>query len=116
MPRRKEKWPRAMIQKIDQLSRAANVAAHRADCLAECADLNLHAAVASKMVHCPAAVAAQHAGSVRVIQHHNAVEFLSEAAELRQGRDIAIHGKNTVRDEQLMAGPVFRFLAEPLAI
>ncbi len=48
-----------MVEKIDQFARAANVSAHRADGLAERADLNVHAAVAAEVVHGAAPVAAR---------------------------------------------------------
>src|SRR5258708_34004311 len=45
-----QKWPRAAIQEINQLTRAANVAANRANGLAESAHLNWDASVTSPVV------------------------------------------------------------------
>ena len=88
---RKEKWPRAEIQKIDQVPRAANVSAHRADRFTQRTHLDVHAAVALVMVHGPAPAAAQHPRSMRVVHHHDAAIFFGKVAKLRQRRDISVH-------------------------
>src|SRR5712675_2810405 len=61
-----QKWPRAAIQEIDQVSRAANVAAHRTNRFAERANLNVHAPVTAQVIDGSAAIAPQHAGGMRV--------------------------------------------------
>ena len=58
----------------------------------------------------------EHAGRVRVIDHHDAIEFFGEAAQFGERRNVAVHGKHAVGDQQFVAGPVFGFLAEALAI
>src|SRR5258706_2711639 len=59
-----QKRPRAAIQEINQLTRAANVASHRANRFAERAYLNVDASVTSEVIDCAAAIASQHAGGV----------------------------------------------------
>src|SRR5207253_1055127 len=61
MRSREQKWAGAVIEEINQVARAANVAAERADGLGERADLDVHASVDVEMINGSAAVAAQHA-------------------------------------------------------
>ena len=58
------------------------------------------------MVDGAAPVAAEHAGGVRVVDHHDGAVFFGEIGELRQRADVAIHGEDAVGDEQLVAGLV----------
>src|SRR4029077_10876511 len=101
----KDERPGAMIEELDQLARTADVASERADGFAERADLDVHAAMAAEMIDGTAAAAAEDAGGVGVVDHHDAVEFLGEVAELRQRGDVAFHGKDAVGDQELLAGP-----------
>ena len=78
--------------------RAADVAAERADGLRERADLNIHAAVQIEVIHRAAAVAAQDAGRMGVVDHHDAAVLLGEFGKLRQRADVAVHGKHAVGD------------------
>ena len=102
-----QKRPGAMVEKIDEVARAADVAAERADGLGERAYLDVHAAVHLEVVDSAAAVAAEHAGGMRVIDHHDGAVFFGERAQPGQRADVAIHGKNAVGDEQLVAGLIF---------
>ena len=76
----------------------------------------MHAAVALVMVHGPAPAASQHARSVRVVHHHDAVVFLGEFAQFRQRRDIAVHRENAVRDDQLLSRKIRVLLQDALAV
>ena len=61
------------------------------------------------MVHRAAPVAPQHAGRVRVVDHHDGAMPCGRFHQPRQWRDIAIHGKDAVRDQQLAARNAFEF-------
>src|SRR6202453_1130308 len=111
-----KKRPRALVQKMNQVGRAADVAANRTDCLAESADLNIDASMAVEMIHGTASVFSQDAGRVGVIDHHDAVIFFSEIAKGRQIRNIPVHREDAVRDQKFLAWPVFGFLQHALAI
>src|SRR5207302_11326187 len=80
MRSREQKWPGAVVEKINQVARAANVAAERADGFGERADLDVHAPVDVEMINGSAAVAAQHAGGVSVIHHHDGAVLFGEIA------------------------------------
>ena len=56
-----------------------------------------------EVVNGAAAVAAQHAGSVGVIDHHDGSISFGQIAKLRQRADVAVHGKDAVGDQQLSA-------------
>ena len=103
---REQERPRAMIEKLDQVARAADVAAERADGLRERADLDIDAAMQVEVVDGAAAVAAQHARGVRVVDHHDRAIFLGQRAKAGQRADVAVHGEDAVGDEQLAAGLV----------
>ena len=83
MRRREQERPRAVIEKIDQIARAADVSAERADRLRQRADLNIDAAVHVEVIDGAAAVAAQHAGGVRVVDHHDGAVFFGQVAQAR---------------------------------
>src|SRR2546423_1706615 len=54
--------------------------------------------------------------SMRVVHHHDAVVFFSEVAQLRQRRDVAVHGKNAVRDNQFFPRKIRVFLQDAFAV
>src|SRR5579862_394796 len=112
----KQKGPSAQIKKIDQVARPTNVAAHDADGFAQRTDLNVHATVAIEMVHSAAAAAAEHAAGVRVVHHHDAVVFFGQVAQLRQRGDVAIHRKDAVGNDELLAGEAGVFLQDTVAV
>jgi len=107
---------RAVVEEVDEFARAADVTSHDADGFAERADLNVNAAVAAEVIDGAAAAAAEDAGGMGVINHHDAIVFFGEVAEFRERSDIAIHGEDAIGDEEFVAGPVFRFLADAFAI
>src|SRR2546426_10238351 len=119
--RRRMSWgekerPSAQVQIVNQIARAADVSSHGADGLAERADLNVYAAVAAGMVHRAAPTAPENAGGMGVVHHHDAIVFFRQVAELRQRRDVAVHGEDAIGDQQLVAGEIFRLFASALAI
>ena len=63
-----------------------------------------------------AAIAAQNAGGVRVIDHHDGAVFVGNIAELVDGADIAVHGKDAVGDDELAAGLVLDLLQQLFAV
>ena len=82
-----EKRPGAVVEVVDQVAAAADVAAQRADGFRERAHLHVHLAVHAKMIDRPAAVAAQHARGVGVVDHHDgAVLFGQRRRACRPGR------------------------------
>ncbi len=76
----------AMVEKLDQVARAANVAAQRADGLRQRAHLHVDAAVQVEVIDGAAPVAAQHAGGVRVVDHHDGAVFFGQRGQLRAAR------------------------------
>ena len=85
-----------MIKEVNQVARAANVSAERADGLGERTHLHVNAAVHVEVVNGAATIAAEDAGGVCVIHHHDGAIFFGEIAERGQRTDIAIHGKDAV--------------------
>ena len=94
----------AMIEKVDQVAGAANVSAQRANRLRQRAHLDVDPAVHTEVIDGAATVAAQHAGSVRVVHHHDGAVLLRELAQRGQRADVAVHGEHAVGDQQLVAG------------
>ena len=97
---------RTVVEEVDEVARATDVAAERTDCLGESSDLYIDAAVDVEVIDCAAAVAAEHAGCVGVVDHHDGAVFFGEIAERREGADVAVHGEDAVSDEELFAGLV----------
>ena len=63
-----------------------------------------------------AAVAAQHAGGVRVVDHHDGAVLLGQRGQLVHRPDVAVHREHAVGDHQLVAGLVGHFLQQLLAV
>src|SRR5208282_3639209 len=101
MRSRKQKRPRAVIEKIDQIARTADVAAESADRFRQGSNLNVDAPVHPEMIDGAASVAAEHTGSVRVVDHHDCAVFLSRLAQPGQRADVAVHREHAVGDQQL---------------
>src|SRR6185437_1777977 len=99
MRRGEQERAAAMIEEVDEVARAANIAADGTDGFAERADLNVNASVAAQMIDGTASVTAQDAGGVRIVDHHDAIVFFGETAKLRKRRDVALHRKNAVGDK-----------------
>ena len=96
-----------MVEKIDQVAGAADVSAERADGFRKSSDLDIHASVDVEMIDGAAAVAAENAGGVGVVDHHDGAVFFCEVAQARERADVAVHGEDAIGDEQLFAGLVF---------
>ena len=101
MRRREQERPRAVIEELDERPAAGDVAAERADRLRQRADLDVDAAVHAEVIDRAAAVRAEHAARMRIVDHHDAAELLGERAQLRQRAEIAVHAEDAVGDEQL---------------
>src|ERR1019366_1259628 len=54
-------------------------------------------------------VAAQHAGGMGIVDHHDDAVLFGGFHQTRERTDIAVHGKDAVADEQLVAGNVVQF-------
>ena len=65
-----------------------------------------------EVIDAAAAVAAEDAGGVGVVDHHDGAVFFGECGELVDGADVAVHGEDAVGDEELVAGLVLDFLEE----
>ena len=98
---REQERPRAVVEELDQRLAAGDVAAERADRLRQRADLDVDAAVHAEVIDRAAAVLAEHAARMRVVDHHDAAEFLGERAQLGQRAEVAVHAEDAVGDEQL---------------
>ena len=63
-----------------------------------------------------AAVAAQHARGVRVVDHHDGAVLLGQRGELVHRADVAVHGEDAVGDDELVARLVLDLLQQFLAV
>ena len=99
-----KKRARAVVEEFDEVLRSADVAAENANRLRQRADLNIDASVQIEMVDGAAAVAAQYAGGMGVVNHHDGAVLLGMLDQLRQRTDVAIHGEDAVGDQKLVAG------------
>ena len=54
------------------------------------------------MIDRASSVAAEHAGSVRVVDHHDRAVFLGRLAQAGQRADVAVHREHAVGDQQLL--------------
>src|SRR5262249_46969336 len=88
---REEERARAVVEELDQVAAAADVAAEDADRLRERADLNVNTAVESEMVDGAAAVASEDARGVRVVHHHDGAVALAGFDEAGQRANVAGH-------------------------
>lgn len=102
----------AVVEVVDEVAAAADVAAERADGLGEGADLHIDALGAVEVIDRAATVAAEHTAGVGVIDHHDGSILVGEIAELVDGADVAIHREDAVGDEELAAGLVLNFLEQ----
>jgi len=60
----------------------------------------------------PPAIAAEDAGGVSIVDHHDGTVFFSEIGQFVDGADVSVHGKDAVGDEELLAGLVLDLLQE----
>ena len=87
----------AVDQKINQRARAANVAAARAERLAERAHLDFDLAADAEFVRQAAAVFADKAGRVRLVHHQPRAVFFLERDDFAQRRGVAVHARKCIR-------------------
>lgn len=65
-----------------------------------------------EVIHRAPSVAAEYTQGVGIVYHHDTTILLSEAHQLRQRCNIALHGKHAVSDEQPVARSVLDFLQD----
>ena len=106
----------AVVEEIDEVLRAADVAAEGSDGFRKSADLDVDEAVGAGVIDRAAAVAAEDSGGVGVVDHHDGVVFFGQFGEFGDGADVAVHGEDAVGDDELYAGLVLDFLEELLAV
>ncbi len=68
--------------------------------------------MAVEVVDGAAAIAAEDAGGVSVVDHHDGAVFFGEIGELVDRADVAVHGEDAVGDEEFVAGLVLDFLQQ----
>jgi hypothetical protein len=73
-------------------------------------------AVQPKVIDRSAAVAAQHARGVRVVDHHDGAVFFGQRGQLVHRADVAIHREDAVGDHQLVARLVGELLQQLFAV
>ena len=88
------------IEDVAQVLRAGDVAAQDADRLGQRADLDRDPAVEPEVVDRAAAVAAEHARGVGVVDHDRRAELLGRLDDPRQRRDVAVHAEDAVGDDE----------------
>ena len=92
-----------MVQELDQVAAAANITAEHADGFRKRSHLDVHAAMQTEVVDGAAAVSSQHAGSMRIVDHHDGAMPFGGFHQPGQRADIAVHREHAVGDEQLAA-------------
>ena len=80
-----------MVEVVDQIARAADVSAECSDGFGECADLDIDALGAMKVINAASAIAAEDAGGVRIVDHHDGTVFVGDVAEFVDRADVAVH-------------------------
>ena len=88
-----------MIEKFDEVTRAAYVAAKSANRFRKRTDLNIDAAMHVEVIDSAAAIASKDAGRMRIIHHHNGAIFLGSVTQGRQRANVTIHGEDAIRDQ-----------------
>ncbi len=110
-----EERPGAVVEVVDEVaacrrrSRRARRWLWRA-----CRPARRRLSVHVKVIDGAAAVAAEDAGGVGVVDHHDGAVFFGEVGEFVDGADVAVHGEDAVGDEELAAGLVLDFAAGAL--
>ena len=102
--------PRALAQPVDHLALARCVAARRAaQRLAERAGDDVDPALDAAMLGRAAAILADEADGMAVVDHHHGVVFLGEVADALQVGDDAVHRKDAVGGDQPEAASAASF-------
>ena len=68
------------------------------------------------MVDRPAAIAAEDTRGVGVVDHHDGPVLLCQCGQLVDGADVAVHRKDAVGDDELLAGIVLDLLEQLFAV
>ena len=102
----------AVVEEVDEVPAAADVAAEGADGFREGAYLDVDFVGCVEVVYGAAAVSAQDAGGVGVVDHHDGAVLFAEVGELVYGADVAVHGEDAVGDDELAAGFVLDLFEE----
>src|SRR5665647_2107280 len=98
---REEVGARALPEQLDHLAGAAReAAAGAAERLAQRAGDDVDAFADAVVLRRAAPMLAQHAERVRVVDHDEGAVALGERADVREGRDDAVHGEHAVRHDQ----------------
>lgn len=86
-----EKGTRAMVEVVDEVAAAADVAAERSDGFGERAHLHVDALSAVEVIDAAASVAAENSAGMGVVDHHDGSIFVGEVAEFVYRADVAVH-------------------------
>ena len=84
-----------MVQELDEILAAGDVAAERADGFRQRADLNVDASVAVEVIDGAAALAPEHAARVGIVHHHDGAELLGDARRVRAAAPTSPSIENT---------------------
>src|SRR6202020_3349523 len=103
MRSRKQKRPRPMIEKIDEIARSTDVSTQHSDGFRQSSNLDIDASVYIEVIDRAAAIAAEYARGVGIVDHHNCAVFFRDIAQAGQRADVAIHRKDSIADQQLPA-------------
>ena len=93
-----------MIQKIDQIAAAADIAAQNTDGLRQRPHLDLDAPIEPKVIDGTAPGTAQNSRRMGVVHHHDGAIFLGQFHQRGQRTNVAFHRKYAVGDQQLVSG------------
>src|SRR5439155_16354892 len=86
----------------DRLGRR-DVPAQNADSLRQRSHLQVDPAIEAEMIDRTAAILAQHATGVGVVDHDQGAETLGPFHDAGQGSDVAVHAEDAIGDDQLHA-------------
>jgi hypothetical protein len=105
-----------VVEVVDEIATAADVATEGSDGFGECADLDVDFVGGVKVIDGAATVATKDSARVGVVDHHDGAVLFAEIGELVDGPDVAVHGEDAVGDEELAAGLVLDLLEELLGV
>ena len=97
---REQEGPRTLHEDVAEVLRTGNVAAKDAHRLGHRPDLDGDATREAKVIHRPAAVAAQHARRVGIVHEDRRAVALGDLDDPGQRGDVPVHGEDPVRDDQ----------------
>ena len=100
----------AVVEVVDEVAAATDVAAKGSDGLGEGAYLHIDTGSALEVIDRATAVASENTAGMGVIDHHDGSVLVGEVAELVYRADVAVHGEDAIGDEELAAGFVLDLL------